>query len=119
MLLSATGTLGGLAEGLALLAVFFLVLGVTAFTTKWIASYQKQQNSSHNVEVIETTRIANNKYVQILRIGETYIAVGIGKDSVAILCEVPKEQLSDGHTQMTGSSFRNFLDKALKKREQR
>ena len=75
---------------ITVLVVFVLVLGVTALVTRWIANYQKQQNVNANVEIIETTRIAGNKYVQILRIGDTYVAVAVCKDTVTQLCQIPK-----------------------------
>ena len=58
---------GSYAQFITVLLVFVLVLGITALTTRWIAGYQKQQNQNNNVEVIETSRIANNKYIQIVR----------------------------------------------------
>ena len=64
MILLTTGT-GGYAQFITVLLMFVIVLGVTALTTKWIANYQKQQSVNENVQVIETTRIANNKFIQI------------------------------------------------------
>lgn len=107
------------AQFITVLVVFVLVLGVTALVTRWIANYQKQQNINVNVEVIETTRIAGNKYIQIVRIGETYVAIAVCKDTVTQLCEVPEEQLrrqKSAHDSLFRSvSFKELFDKAAKK----
>lgn len=104
------------AQFIAVLAVFVVVLAATAAVTKWIAGYQKQQCANMNIEVIETARIANNKYIQIIRLGETYMAIAVCKDTVALLGEIPKEQLSQGSGGQ-GFRFREFLDKAIKRNE--
>lgn len=110
------GETDGYAQLIAVLALFVLVLAVTAAVTKWIAGYQKQQCFNRNIEVIETTRIANNKYIQIVRLGKTYLAIAVCKDTVTLLGEIPMEQLS---RESAGQSFhfREFLDKAIKRNE--
>lgn len=114
MNLLLTGKTDGYAQFITVLLLFVIVLAVTALTTKWIANYQKQQGLSGNVQVIETVRISNNKYIQIVRIGETYMAFAVCKDTVTMLGEIPEEQLKNTGTAQ-GFSFRQFLDKAVNK----
>lgn len=111
-----TGNLDGYLQFITVLIIFVLVLAVTAFTTRWIANYQKQQNKGANIEVLETTRIANNKYIQLVRIGGGIFAVAVCKDSVTLLGEIPGDQIKEGATD-TGFQFKDFLDRSLKKRE--
>ena len=112
ILLASGGT--GYAQFITVLLIFVVVLGVTALTTKWIANYQKQQSVNENIQVIETTRIANNKYVQIIRAGEKYMVIAVCKDTVTMLGEIPKEQIKEGGSGH-GSGFREVLDKAVKR----
>ncbi len=109
-----TGRADSYAQFITVLVMFVLVLGVTALTMRWMANYQKQQGESGNVQVIETSRLANNKYIQIVRIGEKYMAIAVCKDTVTMLGEIPKEQLKAAGTAQ-GFSFRQFLDKAVNK----
>lgn len=104
----------GYAQFIAVLVVFVLVLGLTAFTTKWIARYQKQQNVNNNIEVLETARISSTKYIQLVRIGETYMAIAVCKDTVTMLGEIPATQLK---TEAPGETvgFRELFEKAVKK----
>ena len=111
MILMASN-IDGYAQFITVLVIFVVVLGVTAWTTKWVANYQKQQSVNENVQVIETTRIANNKYVQIIRVGETYMAIAICKDTVTMLGEIPVEQLKSG-TAKQGFHFKDFFDRAM------
>lgn len=112
-----TGKVNSYAQFIAVLVVFVLVLALTAVTTKWIANYQKQQNVNCNMEVLETMRISGNKYVQLIRIGETYLAIAVCKDTVTLLGEVPKEQLKENNVQGTGLHFKELLEKAMKPKE--
>ena len=109
-----TGITSSYVQFITVLLVFVLVLGITAFTTRWMANYQKQQGAGGNIQVIETSRISNNKYVQIVRVGKTYMVIAVGKDTVTMLGEVPEEQLNLENTGQ-GMRFREILDRAARK----
>ena len=78
---------------LTVLVMFIFVLGITYFTTRYIAKVQKVQMSNKNMELIDTLRISNNKYLQIVRVGGKYFCMAVCKDTVTMLGEVQKEEL--------------------------
>lgn len=93
--------------------IFVLVLAVTWFVTKWIGNYQNLQSKCRNVEVIETARIANGKYIQIVRVADAYFAIAVCKDTVTFLTkldeqEIQKEQSSSSEN---AESFQDILKK--------
>jgi flagellar protein FliO/FliZ len=96
---------------ITVLVVFVLVLGVTAWTTGWIAKYQKKQGSGRNIEVIETTKTSSNTWIQIVRVGNSYKAIAVCKESVTLLGDVPEEELKPGENG-SGISFKALLEKA-------
>lgn len=105
----------GYVQFITVLVVFVLVLAVTAVVTKWLAGYQKQQGANCNIEVIETTRISNSKYIQIIRVGATYMVIAVCKDTVTMLGEVPAEQLKNREAMQTSLNFKELFDRAMKK----
>ena len=106
-------------EFITVLVVFVGVLALTALTTKFIANYQKQIGTSGNIEVVESIRITNNKYIQLVRVGEKYVAIAVCKDTVTTLCEVPKEQIKDFTKDLgKGKSFKEYLLSTIGKSEQ-
>ena len=109
-----TGITSSYIQFITVLLIFVLVLGVTAVTTKWISNYQKQQGAGGNIQVIETSRISNSKYIQIVRVGKTYMVIAVSKDTVTMLGEVPEDHLK---FQDSGQSFRfkEILDRAVRK----
>ena len=106
-----TGKTDSYAQFITVLLIFVAVLAVTALVTKWIAGYQKQQGAAGNIEVLETVRIANNKYIQLVR----YFAIAVCKDTVTNLGEIPAGQLKDKTTTDNTSGFRELLKRAAKK----
>ncbi len=110
-----TGYVDSAAQFITVFILFIIVLIITAVTTRWIAGYQKKQNMCGNIEVIDTHRISNAKYLQIIRIGEKYIAVAVCKDTVTMLTEVPKEQIVLKETGSdTAAGFSELFEKVKK-----
>lgn len=110
-----TGTASGYAQFIAVLILFVLVLGVTALVTKWLSGYQKKQSAGSNIEVIETSRLTNTKYLQIIRVGETYMVIAVCKDTVTMLGEIPAEQLRKPELVNSGLGFKELFEKAVRK----
>jgi flagellar protein FliO/FliZ len=69
------------------------------------------------MEIVETLRMANNKYLQIVRVGQKYLAVAVCKDSVTMLTEIPKDDLCFSEGNSGGlSGFKDVLAKIQKEK---
>ena len=79
---------------IGVLLVFLFVLVITYVTTKWIAGYQQGMVKNQNVQIVETFRVTNNKYIQIIQIGKKYLAVSVCKDTMNTLVELTEEDLT-------------------------
>ena len=92
LLLSSTGE--NFFQLLIVIAIFVGVLVITYYATKWIAGYQKAMNVGKNFEIIEIQKVAGNHYVMLLRAGsDRYLVVGVGKDELTLLGELPKDEV--------------------------
>ncbi len=97
---------------ISVLIIFILVLAVTYFATKWLADYQKGTNlSGKNIQVVETYRISQSKYIQIVRIGGRYTAIAVSKDQVTALGDVDEEDLIFKDETQENVSFKELLEK--------
>ncbi len=112
--LNSAGGVNSIAQFITVFIIFLAVLALTYFSTKWIATYQKGKMFSSNITVIETFKITTNKYIQIVRIGETYYAIAIGKDEITLLGELKEDELkfSDMPQGMPAMDFKRVLEKA-------
>ena len=103
------------AQLITVLVVFVIVLAITAVVTKWLANYQKGQNVGRNIEVIETTPIANNKWMQIIRVGNTYKVIAVSRENVTFLGDIDPSELKEIKPDGSKSAFKSMFEKALKK----
>ncbi len=108
-----TSRLESVAQFFTVILVFVFVLALTYGTTRFVGRYQKTQMTCKNVEVIETCKLTNNKFVQIVRIGEKYMAIAICKDTVTFLTELSEEEIDlTPAGKMTTESFQEVFAKA-------
>ena len=93
---------------------FVIVLLLTYFTTKFIGNYQKANSVGTNFKTIETYRISNTKYLQILCIGKKYVVIAVCKDTITSITELSEEEVVIPEYASTQESFAKVLDKLKK-----
>lgn len=86
-------TSNNLFELLGLVLILLFILVVTYVTTRFIGKYKLSQLKSSNFQVIDTYRISTNKMLQLVRIGDKYIVIAIGKDQITYITEIEKTQV--------------------------
>lgn len=107
---------------LGVIIVFVLVLAAAYYVTKWIAKSGAVQPYTKNIKVIETFKIAPNKYVQIIQLGNKYYSIGVTKETITFLSELDEEQLDlqEPDASLQGPSFRDVMNRmvsGIKKKE--
>ncbi len=112
MILLSSSRGSDIAQLLTMLIIFVVVLAASMWVTKWIGNYQKNQYASGNIEVIESSRIAPNKWVEIVRVGSKYKALAICKDTVTFLGDIDESELKREETSEK-KSFADVLSKAF------
>ncbi len=112
--LDSSNGINSFAQFLTVLIIFVGVLALTYFTTRWVASYQKGKMMSGNIQVLETFKITQNKYIQLVRIGEHYYAIAIGKDNITMLGELKEDEIhiSEDNGVLPQMNFKQLLENA-------
>lgn len=77
--------------GVSILFVFILV--ITYYTTKFVGGAKLGQTKKGNFKVLETYKIAQNKYLQLVQIGTRYFVIAIGKDDIRSLVELQESEI--------------------------
>ena len=101
---------------ITVLFIFVFVLGITYITTRFAAGLAKQRQWCRNIEVIETFSLSQNKYIQIVRCADKYLAIAVSKDSVTLLAELKPEEIElvgNTHNQKI-PEFKDIMDQARK-----
>ncbi len=101
---------------ITLVIIFALVLAMTYFATRFVGNYKKEKMAGSNISVLETFRLSNSKYIQIIKMGSKFLAIAICKDSVTVLCELQESDLefTEVSTQVKSENFKAVLDKFRK-----
>ncbi len=99
-----------------IIVIFILVLVATYFTTRWIGKTGALQTQSPNIHVKETFKIAPNKYIQIIELGDQYYAIGVSKDNITFLTALSKDQLdlTPVDKEHNAVSFKDMMNKFRK-----
>ncbi len=114
-----TAALRGIAQFITVLLLFALVLWITWAVTKWTAGYQRGKWSGGNIEMLESFRIASDKYVQIIRVADQYLAIAVTKESVTLLTQIDEAMLKQKEDAETmRPSFKELLEKVREKKEE-
>lgn len=99
---------------LSVLVIFVVVLLVAYLVTRWVGNFQKSKNVGGNLEIIETHRLTNNKYLQIIRVGSKYLVIAIAKDTITMLTTLEEDQLNllkENENNLTSVKFQDVLEK--------
>ena len=109
-IVAASGT-NSFVQFITLLIVFVIVLFLTYYTTKFIGNYQKVSNKNSTFKVIESYRLSNTKYIQIIQVGNKYLVISVCKDSVVKLTELDEGDVKIPEISSSQETFSQIFDK--------
>ena len=114
---TSKGLVNSVGQLITVILIFILVLAITYFTTKWIAGYQRKNYITKNVQVVETFRLSNSKYLQIIKAGGKCLLIAVSKDNVTMLTELDPDSVTEfvpeqAQTSKVAEGFGSILEKA-------
>lgn len=118
-LVKSSSPLEGVIQLIVVFIMFLFVLALAYFTARLAGRFQGNIQSRSNIKVLESARIANNKFVQIVKIGERYFVIGVGKDNITFLAELKEDDLKmDVINNPSSGSFKDILSQLQKKKDE-
>ncbi|WMJ88435.1 flagellar biosynthetic protein FliO [Anaerocolumna sp. MB42-C2] len=100
--------------GVSILFIFILV--ITYYTTKFVGGAKLSITKNSNFKVLETYKIAQNKYLQLIQIGTRYFVISVSKDDIRFLTELNENEiLKQDDIKLQKSSFTDLFNSSLKK----
>ncbi|TAH69602.1 MAG: hypothetical protein EWM47_06400 [Anaerolineaceae bacterium] len=102
--------------GLCLLLIIILIAAY--YTSKFVGRYKLGQFKDSNIKIIEAYKISTNKMLQIVKITNKYIVLGISKDQITYITELDESEVI-AHDTYEGEkqSFRQIFEKIKGKKE--
>lgn len=102
--------------GVSILFIFILI--VTYYTTRLVGGVKMGLTKTSNFKVIETFKVAQNKYLQLIQVGSRYFVIAIGKDDIRFLAEISENdiKLPDTSRKQNGN-FTELFQTILKRQK--
>lgn len=115
-LTKSTTTLDGFMQMIGLVFLLIVILVAAYFTSKLIAGIKMGQMKASNFTIIDSYRISPNKVLQIVKIGNKYIVLAVGKDTVNFITELDEaEVFIREFNPVEKLDFKQILDKLGKR----
>ena len=104
--------LHGIGQLLVLLLILAFVLFLAYYTSKLTAKFQNNLTKGQSMSVVETIRLQDGKFLQIVKVSDRYIVLGIGKEEITYICELDEmpERVEDS-VSSDNSGFLAVLNK--------
>lgn len=115
-LTSTMNTVDNFMHFIVVIFIFVAILVAAYFVTRWIGTAGMSQYCNRNIRVIEGCRVGQNKMVQIVKVGNKYFVLGIGKDEISCLGEVKEADLAIAEDEIKPlPEFKDILAKVKEK----
>jgi flagellar protein FliO/FliZ len=97
--------------------IFVFVLAITYAATKFIAGYQKNVYTNRSMQILTSMKVGTNKYIQVVKVADKYLVIGVSKDQITMLTELSEEEAMSLKTgaNSTGAKFSENLNEVMKK----
>lgn len=93
LLKDTSSPLGSFMQLIGLILLLIVILIATYYTTRFVGRMKLGQMKESNFKVIDAYRISPNKVVQIVKIGNKYIVLGIGKDTINYITQLDEAEV--------------------------
>lgn len=78
---------------LGVIVLFLIVLVITYLTTRFVGGVKMGTLRDTNFKVIDTYKLTQNKFLQIIKIGTRYFVIAVGKDEIRLLTEIAEDDI--------------------------
>ncbi|MDO5156940.1 MAG: flagellar biosynthetic protein FliO [Eubacteriales bacterium] len=113
MLLVQSGSgLKNIGELICAVLLFLFVLFLAYLAARIAGSFQSNiVNKQANIKVIEVFRLSNNKLIEIVKIGDKYLAIAVSKDNVTLLAQLDEGSIKEQEKALEPINFKSLLEK--------
>lgn len=117
IILSTTSQIGSIAQVLAMLVIFSLILAAAYYVTRYFGKTMTGSRTNGRIQILDTVRLAPDKYLQIVEAGGRCFLLAISKGSISLISELDKKEIEALKVEenLPGPSFKEILKKVINK----
>ncbi|WFR54966.1 flagellar biosynthetic protein FliO [Anaerocolumna sp. AGMB13025] len=98
--------------------LFIIILVVTYYTTRFVGGVKMGITKNSNFKVLETFKVTQNKYLQLIQIGTRYFVISVSKDDIRFLTELNETDIiRQADSQLPKNNFTELFHSVLKKQK--
>jgi flagellar protein FliO/FliZ len=108
-----------------LIIVFIVILFLAYYFTKLVSSVKYKNSKNSNLKIIESIGVGYQSSIQLIKVGDKVILIGITKEKISFICEVNENSIN---TEINNNIkieipdtfqkyLQNFMDKKNNKKE--
>ena len=107
-------SIGDVLQVISIFILFIVILLGAYYTTKILGKHQLNKNA--NMSILEVISVGPGKTVQLIKVGEELLLIGVSKERIVFLKEVKKEHIDFTFFQnQHQDSFQKYYTKILDK----
>lgn len=100
---------GSIFKLVGLIILCILIIVASYYTTKFIGSKGRVGTRSSSIVPLEAVKIAPNKYLQLVKIGNRYFVIAVSKDSISLITEVSEDEIPAKTPVTENKSFKDIF----------
>ena len=105
---------------ICLFLLFAFVLFLAYIAARITGSYQSNvMNKQSNIRIVEVVRISANKTIEIVKIGDRYLAIAVCKDNITLLAELDESEIREQEKTLEPIDFKQILEKMKNERSKK
>lgn len=100
-------------EAIGILILFFVVLYGAWYISRLLGRAQMRQGLGKNMTIIEVMHVGPQKTLQLVRVGDEYLLIGVTRDRITFVQKVDREGLVLNDSKENIVPFSSFLNKLV------
>ena len=93
-----------------IIAIVFVML-LAYYATRWLAGARNLRHGKSNLKLIEGIAIGHQSSIQLVKAGEKVLLIGVTRERITFLTEVPREQILDHESDIPMVPFEKYFRK--------
>jgi flagellar protein FliO/FliZ len=100
-------------EVIFLFVLFAIIIAAAYYVTYYVAKFQKASKNNNNLQIVEAISVGPGKSIQIVRVGNKYIVIGVTKGNIQLLQTLGLDDICENSNKNSQSiiPFKQILNK--------
>lgn len=101
-----------------IIILFIIILFGAYYVSRYVGNFQSRKTNNSNIKIIGVISVGPQKTLQLVKIGQEIILIGVSKDKISYIKDISSDSLDDmSELNIKTASFNKYFDKLINKRK--